>query len=180
MYNAEVLSKFPVVQHFPFGSLFSWEQDPNATPPPASVHASSQPIRNGPALSLENSSARTQHQEGTKAPWANKPTSIPKAGAGTAAPWANQTPSAPSNRVGTTVPWASRPMGIANQSAGTAAPWANNRSAMATDPGRQPTIPPQATSTDQPATTALPLRSTDSSGIDVGALPPPTKAPWAR
>lgn len=29
MYNAEVLSKFPVVQHFPFGSLFSWEQDPD-------------------------------------------------------------------------------------------------------------------------------------------------------
>ncbi|KAK5277966.1 Serine/threonine-protein phosphatase 2A activator 1, partial [Cryomyces antarcticus] len=30
MYNAEVLSKFPVIQHFPFGSLFVWERDPNA------------------------------------------------------------------------------------------------------------------------------------------------------
>lgn len=30
MYNAEVLSKFPVVQHFPFGLLFSWDEDPEA------------------------------------------------------------------------------------------------------------------------------------------------------
>ncbi|KAL6709983.1 Serine/threonine-protein phosphatase 2A activator 1 [Coniothyrium glycines] len=43
MYNAEVLSKFPVVQHFPFGSLFSWEHDPNAGKTTVSVHTSSQP-----------------------------------------------------------------------------------------------------------------------------------------
>ena len=170
MYNAEVLSKFPVVQHFPFGSLFSWEQDPNATPPPTSVHASSQPIRDGPALSLENSSARTQPQEGTKAPWANKPTSMPKPGAGTATPWTNKAPSAPSNRVGTTAPWASRPTGTPNSDTGTTAPWANNRT----------TPTPQATSTDPPAPIELPLRSTDSSGSDAGAMPPPTKAPWAK
>ncbi|KAK2736660.1 Serine/threonine-protein phosphatase 2A activator 1 [Myotisia sp. PD_48] len=43
MYNAEVLSKFPVVQHFPFGSLFSREQDPAAVPIVPSAHVSSGP-----------------------------------------------------------------------------------------------------------------------------------------
>ena len=194
MYNAEVLSKFPVVQHFHFGSLFSWEQDPNATPPPASVHASSQPIRDGPAGSLENSSARNQPQESTKAPWANKPTSMPKPGVGTAAPWANKAPSAPNHRVGTTAPWASRPTRIASPGTSTAAPWTNkpnhvgalaavpwnNRSAVATNSGPPPAPPPQATSTDPPATAELPLRSADSGGPDARAMPPPTKAPWAK
>lgn len=43
MYNAEVLSKFPVIQHFPFGSIFSWDPDPNNNPnnPPHLTSASS-------------------------------------------------------------------------------------------------------------------------------------------
>lgn len=45
MYNGEVLSKFPVVQHFRFGSLFSWERDPNAVAPLVSAHANNQPLR---------------------------------------------------------------------------------------------------------------------------------------
>lgn len=93
MYNAEVLSKFPVVQHFRFGSLFSWEQDPNATPAPASAHTSNQPIRDGAGLSLENASARAGiPQGGTKAPWAKDPTTMPGPGIGTAAPWATGRP----------------------------------------------------------------------------------------
>ncbi|KAK2013331.1 Phosphotyrosyl phosphatase activator [Colletotrichum eremochloae] len=66
MFNAEVLQKFPVVQHFPFGSLFAWDQDPDAATVPQSVHAANQPSYNYPA---------------TTAP-------PPPQGAGTAAPWA--------------------------------------------------------------------------------------------
>jgi serine/threonine-protein phosphatase 2A activator len=86
MYNAEVLSKFPVVQHFPFGSLFSWEQDPNATLVETSIHTSNQPA-----------GRPSQPQEGTRAPWANTsgttasrvpPQGIP----GMRAPWAAAKP----------------------------------------------------------------------------------------
>ncbi|KAJ4377944.1 Serine/threonine-protein phosphatase 2A activator 1 [Neocucurbitaria cava] len=49
MYNAEVLSKYPVVQHFPFGSLFAWEKDPKAKAIQASVHTSSQPKSSTPS-----------------------------------------------------------------------------------------------------------------------------------
>ncbi|KAJ4331425.1 Serine/threonine-protein phosphatase 2A activator 1 [Didymella glomerata] len=62
MYNAEVLSKFPVVQHFPFGSLFSWTPDPNAPKIQASVHTSSQPKAVTPS-----NSAPTARQTGPSA-----------------------------------------------------------------------------------------------------------------
>ena len=178
MYNAEVLSKFPVVQHFHFGSLFSWEQDPNATPPPTSIHASSQPIRDGPTVSLENSSARTQPQEGANTPWANKATGMPKSGVGTAAPWVNNAPGAPSSRGGTTAPWTNRPTGVPNPGTGTTAPWAT-RSVAATNVGPLPITIPLATSGVLPATAELPLRKANG-GSDAGAMPPPTKAPWAK
>ncbi|KAK4948727.1 Serine/threonine-protein phosphatase 2A activator 1 [Elasticomyces elasticus] len=94
MYNAEVLSKFPVVQHFPFGSLFKWEKDPESKPAPTSTHASSQPLRN---------------PMDTHAPSTLRPPGPPMAG-GTAAPGAATASKAPVGFVGgvTQAPWASR------------------------------------------------------------------------
>lgn len=104
MYNAEVLSKFPVVQHFPFGSLFRWEKDPEAKPAPTSTHTASQPFRNpldthapstmrptGPALA-----------GGTSAPWAAPASHAPAGFVGgvTRAPWASRTPAPPQPRAG--------------------------------------------------------------------------------
>ncbi|KAI0514998.1 phosphotyrosyl phosphatase activator [Xylaria bambusicola] len=70
MFNAEVLSKFPVVQHFHFGSLFSWDQDPDAATPAQSVHMANQHIA---------SSSMPRPLGGTAAPWANA-TNMPAPG----------------------------------------------------------------------------------------------------
>ncbi|CAD0100954.1 unnamed protein product [Aureobasidium mustum] len=105
MYNAEVLSKFPVVQHFPFGSLFRWEQDPSAPMPATSAHMGSQP-RPSTSSSTKNMSFA---QPSTRAPWsgtAARTSSTPVTGA----PWAvTGSSSSPANV--TRAPWSRAPPG---------------------------------------------------------------------
>ncbi|KAI9803579.1 MAG: Serine/threonine-protein phosphatase 2A activator 1 [Sarcosagium campestre] len=126
MYNVEVLSKFPVVQHFPFGSLFRWDRDPNApvalpgtAPSGQSVHAASLPSAVSPSATagssvpLQASSHDIQPDTRSRAPWAN----------------ASQ-PAAPPTETGTKAPWAAAPR--AGPPA-TAAPWANKPSKSTND-----------------------------------------------
>jgi serine/threonine-protein phosphatase 2A activator len=148
MYNAEVLSKFPVVQHFPFGSLFAWERDPNARAIQASVHTASQPKSSTVPSPTSSTSAYSspRHQPPTRAPQqAQGPLRNPLADTGsaaTAAPWAR--PNVPTHSaVGRSVPsgagqptrepWASRtpappPGGLGR---GTSAPWAGSSAGAA-------------------------------------------------
>lgn len=127
MYNAEVLSKFPVVQHFPFGSLFSWNQDPNAMPAPATVHTVSQPRSTSESAGGVISS-RSASKEGTKAPWTSQPPS--------AAPWA-------------------QPMPTRGAMPPTRAPWANNRIVNDAQPSqRESTAPPTSINGPETSTRA--------------------------
>jgi serine/threonine-protein phosphatase 2A activator len=129
MYNAEVLSKFPVVQHFPFGSLFRWEKDPEAAAVEASIHHKSQPVKHVD-LAAQPSVTRQplQPSEVTKVPWAQ----VPETSAATASTWLP--PPVASGMPPTRAPWASMttrtPPPPANT--GTTAPWATHRQPPAT------------------------------------------------
>ncbi len=104
MYNAEVLSKFPVVQHFPFGSLFRWEQDPDATPATHSVHTANHPYSESTTSHVPT--IRQPPQEGTRAPWAQAPVS--SMAPNTAAPWPKPSDSVTQTGMPPTrAPWAS-------------------------------------------------------------------------
>lgn len=172
MYNAEVLSKFPVVQHFPFGSLFSWTPDPNAPKIQASVHTSSQPKAVTPSNSAPTA-RQTGPQPALRDPLAEPSMSAPPrtsqpplrdplaAGGGmpmTAAPWAKA--------AGPNVP--------AGPNQPTRAPWASST--------RAPPPPMNATRLPPPgAGTAAPWARGDGvAGPPVpGADQPSTRAPWA-
>lgn len=138
MYNAEVLSKFPVVQHFPFGSLFRWERDPSSIAPPPSTHISSRAQSNTtmppPAGPESGASAAT------RAPWAVAPTGAPQ-GIGDApgygglrqpamsarAPGSGQGPHGYQPNVPSQAPWAAKGQTSNNSGAdvgNTKAPWA--------------------------------------------------------
>lgn len=130
MYNAEVLSKFPVVQHFPFGSLFAWERDPFAKEIQASVHTSSQPKSSAPTARPQPALRDPMAEPaGTAAPWANK--GGLGGGASTAAPWASsrvptqsQGPAVPAGpNQPTRAPWASSTP-LPPPGGRTGAPWA--------------------------------------------------------
>lgn len=145
MYNAEVLSKFPVVQHFPFGSLFSFDRDPSAVAPPTTVHTTSGPQGRpvAPDAGPPTTSARPSADASTRAPWANAeshtPSTLPMRS--TAAPWAAARSTGvlgnkpvlpdtsrlpPGPMAPTRAPWANagNPPSAQNQDGPTRAPWA--------------------------------------------------------
>ncbi|KAF2029793.1 serine/threonine-protein phosphatase 2A activator 1 [Setomelanomma holmii] len=154
MYNAEVLSKFPVVQHFPFGSMFAWEKDPSAKSIQASVHTSSQPkastVPSPTSSTSAYSSPRPQPQlrdplADPLTPSASSHSSQPAlrnplkgmGPATTAAPWAKAAPAAGPNvpsgpNQPTRAPWANRTTALpppGGTMVGTSAPWATGNAA---------------------------------------------------
>ena len=163
MYNAEVLSKFPVVQHFRFGTLFSWERDPNAVAPPVSAHSSSQP---------SSTDMATTNQFPMRAP--------PPTQAGVAAPWATK---APDSSAGTKAPWGvSATDASATATASSAQKLRPTRDAGSAMPRH---VPPRATRSNGRLDQVRAHSNTqDKEALpqerEGAMLPPMTKAPWAK
>lgn len=94
MYNAEVLSKFPVVQHFRFGSLFSWDQDATPSPLPIFIQNSKplSQVRSPKTSILSNTPRQEAKLPPTSAPWVTQLPTKALPVSGTAAPWASRQP----------------------------------------------------------------------------------------
>jgi serine/threonine-protein phosphatase 2A activator len=200
MFNVEVLSKFPVVQHFPFGALFAWEADPSAKRIQASVHTSSQPkpssvdhsstVPSSTSSTSAYSSPRPQPQgQGVSASLSTTrvqpPLRDPMTGGmpSTSAPWATSA-APPSARA---QPPLRDPMTDGMPS--TAAPWATLTSRPAAGQSipsglNQPTRAPWMTRTPAPpppgggGTSAPWVKGGGASGAEANEQAG-TKAPWA-
>ena len=126
MFAAEVLGKFPVVQHFPFGSLLRWEGDPEAGRGEVSVHLREQ-VAGGRSMDVPPPPSAAA-VAGTKAPWAKSGVaSMPPVQASSGVPSA-RAPWAGAGASGRQPP----PM------ASTAAPWALNQRPPASTTGMPP------------------------------------------
>lgn len=157
MYSGEVLSKFPVVQHFPFGSLFSWDQDPTAMAPTASVHAMSQPsIDNMSPASTSQNFTRRGPQSTKSAPWAGQSQDLQSPAVQTAAPWAGK-PTLPSSTI--TATGRQIPPQVSMK-----APWPGSDT-TASVRGMPPTQAPWTVRANNP---------------NIGSMLPPTRAPWTK
>lgn len=151
MYMAEVLSKFPVVQHFYFGSLFSWDRDPNAAPAPSSVHTSNQPSTSQPENTASNAILLPLRNVQNEAPTtAHGPVSATSS----------------SSFVGTAAPWAKQP-GV--KSPTTAFPSQMDQRNISQTPRLPPNFQPRPVATAQSGGQAA-----------ATGMPPPTRAPWAK
>lgn len=185
MYNVEVLSKFPVVQHFPFGSLFSWTPDPSAKTIQASVHTSSQPKASTPS----STAPTPRPQPALRDPMAGISSGIPS----TSAPWATTSRNSPSlpppstRHPGRLDPHTQSPLRNPNAERttgmpATTAPWAAGRTTPSVPTSNGPD---QSTSAPWAAArTTAPTRNTASAPIETNspmATPPneSKKAAWA-
>lgn len=165
MFNAEVLSKFPVVQHFPFGSLFSWEVDPNASTPQQSIHMANQPTPTA-------ATSAVSQPGGISAPWAQAARmpggATSQSTATTAAPWAQATrmPGPP----GLGIPYSKVPKRANPTAAITRAPGGG----AAVEQSRPPAQLPRDLVPDLNAVRPTGPRGTAGAQVSV------TKAPWAK
>lgn len=172
MYNAEVLSKFPVVQHFPFGSLFSWEPDPDAQAQPTSIHTMNQPTKDGKGFLPSEATGRALRQGDMKTSMVSH---IPPSSLSTGIPAETHLNGA---QPSVSAPWAT-----------TSFP-TNARDPRVTTSDIDSQHPVTDTASRLPPFSGLAQRGPDDNVNSTGSepvdknhatsMPPPTRAPWAK